>query len=243
MSAESSWTLLKVIWQSCPDRFPNEIDPSIHTTPTFVEQPFRISFSPFLSLPPIRSRPPSTRCSIRRSLGSASAPTIHQAFQFPSKGEPPRGDLFARVWPRLVIHSLQLHNFPQNDSSWSLVRFRKFRGRSTFRNFSRKFYRGQERFLGDKLLPGNFGEFLNLLRNFQAHSVLKARCKTILFPIFNQVKSVSLVSPFVYFILFPSFFLSFFLLIARGRSLILIRSQKLRFIYYVFLFYSLWIFI
>ena len=53
--------------------------------------------SPFLSLPPIRSRPPSTRCSIRRSLGSASAPTIHQAFQFPSKGEPPRGDLFARV--------------------------------------------------------------------------------------------------------------------------------------------------
>lgn len=33
-----------------------------------------------------------------------------------------------------------------------------------------------------------------------------------------------------------SFFLSFLLLIARGRFLILIRSQKLRLIYYIFLF-------
>lgn len=174
MSAESSWTLLKVIWQSCPDRFPNEIDPSIHHT--HFRRAAVSNF--FLSLPlpspdPIPS-PPSTRCSIRRSLGSASAPTIHQAFQFPSKGEPPRGDLFARVWPRLVIHSLQLHNFPRNDPSWSLPRFRKSRG--TFRNFSGRFCRGPRAIPWGQVPKGNFGEFLNLLRNFQAHSVLKAGC-------------------------------------------------------------------
>lgn len=84
MSAESSWTLLKVIWQSCPDRFPNEIDPSIHhTTPTFVEQPFRISFSPFLS----RSDPVSTFDSMldstlpRLSFRSNNSPSFPVSLQ------------------------------------------------------------------------------------------------------------------------------------------------------------------
>lgn len=162
MSAESSWTLLKVIWQSCPDRFPNEIDPSIHhTTPTFVEQPFRISFSPFLSLLPIRSRL-HLRLDARFDAPSAQLP-LQQFTKLSSF--PPRENLLEETC--LLVFG--------RDSSSTLCNYTTFRETILldrcldldFENLAALFeispgdsVADQERFLGDKFQRGTLGNFL-----------------------------------------------------------------------------------
>lgn len=224
MSAESSWTLLKVIWQSCTDRFPNEIDPSIHTTPTFVEQPFRISFS--LPLPSSPDPIPSTFDSMldstlpRLSFRSNNSPSFPVSLEGGTSSRRPVCSCLAgtRRHPLPTIPQLSTKR-----SFWSRVRsrFRKFRGGSTFRNFSGRFYRGLRTIPWGQVSWGTLGNFLIFFVICKHICVKTARYDPLAQPltIFNQVKSVSLVSPFVYFIL-----RSFFLFIVRGRFLILIRS-------------------
>lgn len=175
MSAESSWTLLKVIWQSCTDRFPNEIDPSIHTTPTFVEQPFRISFSlplpssPFLS----RSDPVHLRFDARFDAPSAQLPLQ----QFTKLSSFPRRGNFLEETCLLVFGRDSSSSTPYNSTTFhetilliaGSISISKISRWIHFSKFLRKILSWTKNdSLGTSFL-GNFGEFLNLLRNLQAH--------------------------------------------------------------------------
>lgn len=172
MSAESSWTLLKVIWQSCTDRFPNEIDPSIHTTPTFVEQPFRISFS--LPLPSSPDPIPSTFDSMldstlpRLSFRSNNSPSFPVSLEGGTSSRRPVCSCLAgtRRHPLPTIPQLSTKRSFLIAGSISISKISRW---IHFSKFLRKILSWTKNdSLGTSFL-GNFGEFLNLLRNLQAH--------------------------------------------------------------------------